>query len=65
MYIDEDKLIKRKVEEISNCSKSYFDRMLYKDYKVKIKNLKNHKNIEMHFVKAFDLDELEENISDI
>ena len=44
MYIDDDKLIKRKIEEISNCSKSYFDRMLYRDYKVKIKNLKNNKN---------------------
>lgn len=65
MYIDDDKLIKRKIEEISNCSKSYFDRMLYRDYKVKIKNLKNNKNIENYFVKEFDLDELEKNISDI
>ena len=65
MYIDDDKLMKRKIEEISNCSKSYFDRMLYRDYKVKIKNLKNNKNIENYFVKAFDVDELEENISDI
>ena len=65
MALDDDRLIKRKIEEISNCSRTYFDRMLYRDYGIKIKNIKNNKNIEQSFVKAFDVDELEDNISHI
>ncbi|QJA09384.1 hypothetical protein HF520_10625 [Romboutsia sp. CE17] len=29
MDIDDDRLIKRKIEEISNCSRAYFDRMCF------------------------------------
>ena len=51
MELDDDKLINRRIEEISNCSRAYFDRMLYRDYGVNIKE--------------FDVDELENSISKI
>ena len=63
MELDDDGLINRKIEKISNCSRVYFDRMLYRDYGVRIKDLKNNKdNIKIDFVKEFDIDELENNI---
>lgn len=64
--LDDDKLINRKIEEISNCSRAYFDRMLCRDYGVKIKDLKKNKeNFKINFVKEFDVDELEKSISKI
>ncbi len=64
--LDDDKLINRRIEEISNCSRAYFDRMLYKDYGVKINDLKKNKeNFKINFIKEFDVDELEKSISKI
>ena len=65
-FLDDDRLINRTIEEISNCSRIYFDSILYRDYGVRIKDLKNNKdNMEIDFVKEFNIDELEYNISEI
>ena len=66
MELDDDKLINRRIEEISNCSRAYFDRMLYRDYGVRLKDLKKNKeNFKINFIKEFDVDELEKSISKI
>ena len=39
--------------------------MLYKDYKVRINDLKNNKNIKLNLLEAFDIKDLQRNIINI
>lgn len=63
--IDDDVLINRNIKKIANKDKKYFNKMLYKDYKVRINDLKNNKNIKLNLLEAFDIKDLQKNIISI
>lgn len=62
--IDNSNLIDTKIKENSQCTRAYFDRMLYKDYKIKIKDIKSN-NLSFSLTEPLDVDAIETNIKSI
>lgn len=62
--LENPKLIDTKIKENSQCTRAYFDRMLYKDYKIKIKDIKNN-NLNFPLTEPLDVDVIEANIKSI
>lgn len=62
--LENPKLIDTKIKENLQCTRAYFDRMLYKDYKIKIKDIKNN-NLNFPLTEPLDVDVIEANIKSI
>lgn len=63
--INDNYLIEMTIKRITNSSMKYFNDELYKDYGVRISDIKKNKNIKLNLLEAFDTNTLKENIIDV
>lgn len=63
--INDNASIEKIIRKITNTNMKYFNDELYKDYGVRISDIKKDKNIKLNFLEAFDTSKLEQDILDI
>lgn len=61
LYSNTD-MIDIKIREICQCSRIYFDKMLYKDHKIRVNNLLEDKDLYIPLVEKLDIVKIENNM---